>query len=78
MYFSHEVSSRPFGMGSHNPQELGDNNHHHLRFLSTETSSHGMILKDTLPKTDSSHLKTGQNLKGNNRIPTIHFQVQKC
>ena len=31
----------------------------------------------TLPETNSSPLKMGQAPKGNDRIPTIHFQVRK-
>ena len=30
--------------------------------------------KVTLPETNSSHLKIGRTPKGNDRIPTIHFQ----
>ena len=30
----------------------------------------------TLPKTNSSPLKIGRATKGNDRIPTIHFQVR--
>ena len=29
----------------------------------------------TLPETNSSHQKTGRNPKGNDLLPTIHFQV---
>ena len=32
----------------------------------------------TLPKTNSSPLKSYRAPKGNNRIPTIHFQVRTC
>ena len=32
----------------------------------------------TLPETTSSPLKIGRNPKGNDRISTISFQVQKC
>ncbi len=32
--------------------------------------------KDTLPETNSSHLKIGRAPKGNDSIPNIHFQVR--
>ena len=34
-------------------------------------------MSTTLPQTNSSPLKIGRALKGHNRIPSIHFQVQK-
>ena len=41
-------------------------------------NGHGLNWKEieesTLPETDSSHLKIGRAPKGNDRIPTIHFQ----
>ena len=36
------------------------------------------IIVTTLPETNSSPLKIGRAPKGNDRIPTIHFQVRKC
>ena len=33
---------------------------------------------DTLPETNSSPLKLGQNPKGKDHLPTIHFQVRKA
>ena len=36
-----------------------------------------MFCTCTLPETNSSPLKIGRNPKGNDRIPTIHFQVRK-
>ena len=35
----------------------------------------GKKLSPTLPRTNSSPLKIGRNPKGNDRLPTIHFQV---
>ena len=34
--------------------------------------------RDTLPETDSSPLKIGRAPKGNDHLPTIHFQGLKC
>ena len=48
--------------------------HENLNQLTDTPKSHLQNLY-TLPKTNSSHLKIGRAPKGNDRIPTIHFQV---